>query len=76
MYKNNESDTLEANQEMIDNYHVIKDQDQVNKVYYSQIIKNFESTSVALAAANVWIYKYDIIIISSILIMFLKIYIF
>ncbi|ORX60012.1 hypothetical protein BCR36DRAFT_579459 [Piromyces finnis] len=46
------SDTLEANQEMIDNYHLIKDQDQVNKVYYSQIIKNFESTSVALATAN------------------------
>jgi len=40
---------------MIDNYHMIKDQDQVNKVYYSQIIKNFESTSVALATANVWI---------------------
>jgi len=43
---------------MIDNYHLIKDQDQVNKVYYSQIIKNFESTSVALATANV-IYYYN-----------------
>jgi DNA repair exonuclease SbcCD ATPase subunit len=46
------SDTLEANQEMIDNYHLIKDQDQVNKVYYSQIIKNFKSASEALETTN------------------------
>jgi len=38
---------------MIDNYHLIKDQDQVNKVYYSQIIKNFKSASEALETTNV-----------------------